>query len=205
MTSRRNLLTSSALLATGVWVSPSIVALDRIAAATPSDPSCEIPTVSNGAAWLATPPATLAAGGPLDSNTNTWVFPETSAPFTLTAGLVVDRTTAGSFNGGSNQNVTIPAGTTICSYFVHGDRLDNRGTLTGQLNFANSSIIGLIYRRTTFPGSSFLEVPGTTYPYGPMETNDAMGLDLTPGANALKWEMRFGGGVDQIRVITSCE
>ena len=118
--------------------------------------------------------------------------------------LIVDRTTAGTFNGNSNQNATIPSGTTICSYFVHGDRLDNNGQLTGALGFENSTIIGLIYEVATLNDSAFLRVPGTTYSTGAMEGGDDMSLDLTPGANVLRWEMTFGPVVDQIRVITTC-
>ena len=198
------MLASTAALSATIWVAPSVVALDRVAAATPSDDSCEVPTVYNGGIWLDPPPTDLSIGGPLDSNTNTFVFAETPAPVTLANDLLVDRTTAGSFNGNSNQNATIPAGTTICSYYVHGDRLDNNGNLTGALTFANSTIIGLIYEDTTFNASSFLRVPGTTYVNGPMESNDLMTLDLTPGANTLTWNMRFGPVLDQIRVITSC-
>ena len=203
MTSRRQLIASSAALATTAWVAPSVIALDRIAAASPSD-SCEIPEVFDGAVYLDPPPTDLSIGGPLDSNDNTWVFMETTMPVTITADLTVDRTTAGNFNGNSNQNATIPAGTTICSYLVHGDRLDNSGQLTGGLRFANSTIIGLIYEDATFNASSFLQAPGTTYVNGPMEGGDLMSLDLTPGANTLTWEMTFGPVLDQIRVITTC-
>jgi hypothetical protein len=31
-----------------------------------------------------------------------------------------------------------------------------------------------------------------------------MWLDLTTGANSLRWRMRFGGALDGIRVITDC-
>ena len=198
------MLRTSAGLATTAWVAPSIIGLDRVSAAAPSDTSCETPTVFNGAIWLNPPPTDLSIGGPLDSNTNTFVFSETPAPVTLTSNLTVDRTAAGSFNGNSNQNATIAAGTTICSYFVHGDRLDNNGQLTGGLRFAHSAIIGLIYETATLNASSFLRVPGTTYVNGPMEGNDLMTLDLTPGANTLTWTMTFGPVLDQIRVITAC-
>ncbi len=204
MATRRQILRRSAAITATTWVAPSIIALDRVAAAAPSDTSCEVPAVVDGAVWLDPPPTSLLEGGPLDSNANTYVFSETPAPVTLTAPLVVNRVTAGSFGGNSNENASIAVGTTICSYFVHGDRLDDRGWLYGSLSFANSQIIGLIYRSAQMSASSFLEVPTTTYDIGPMESNDSMGFDLTPGANALRWEMRFGGHLDQIRVITTC-
>ena len=37
-----------------------------------------------------------------------------------------------------------------------------------------------------------------------MEGNDNMTLDLTPNANTVTWDMRFGGVTDQIRIITAC-
>lgn len=205
MTSRRKLLSSSAALATTAWVAPSIVALDSVAAATPSDTVCELPEVFGGAILHEPPPPDLSIGGPLDSNTNTHVFRETVAPVLLAAGLTVDRTTAGTFNGNSNQNATIASGTTICSYLVHGDRLDNSGRLQGGLSFGSSTIIGLIYETATLNASSFLRAPGVIYSTGAMEGGDNMSLDLTPGANTLRWDMQFGPVVDQIRVITSCE
>ena len=201
MPPRRELLRAGLATATLTWVAPSVVALDRVAAAAPSAP-CEVPTVRNGARWTS-PPASIVEGGPLDSNTNTYVWLE-QGPLQLTSALVVNRTTAGNFNGGSNQNQTIPAGTWICSYYVHGDRLDDNGFLTGGMQFASSTIIGLIYRTNELNASSSLRAPGTTYGNAPMESGDVMSLGLTPGANTLSWRMRFGPALDGIRVITAC-
>lgn len=191
------------MLSTTAWIAPSVLALDRVAAATGSV-ATDIPVASGGATYI-TPPATIAEGTPgLDSNTNTWVFQEVG-PFTLTAGLAVNRVSAGSgFTGNSNENATIPAGTQICSFYVHGDRLDDNGTLTGTMTFGNASIIGLIYRTAQLNSSTYLQAPGTTYFNAPMEVSDLMWLDLTPGANSLRWSMRFGPALDGIRVITNC-
>ncbi len=184
------------------WATPSVLALDRVAAASPSE-ECEIPALSNGAVLQDPAPASTAEGGPMDSNTNTFVWYETG-PIELTAPLTVNRVTAGNFNGGSNEAVVIPAGTWICSFYAHGDRLDDAGALTGAMTFAKAEIVGLIYRNAELNASSFLEAPGTAYVYGPMETNDTMTMTLTPGAHTISWNMLFGPHLDQIRVITAC-
>ena len=202
MVSRRHILAASAATA-AVWSAPTVVALDRAAAAEASGAGPEIPVVENGGMFI-DPPATLAIGTPgLDSDINTFVFLESGCTV-LDAPITVDRSTAGVFNGNSNQNAMIPAGTKICSYFVHGDRLNNNGRLTGSAMFSTNTILGLIYETTTFNATSFLEAPGTTYQYGPMEGGDNMTLDLTPGANRVTWDMRFGPASDQIRIITAC-
>lgn len=199
MISRRNFVATSAVVGTGTWVAPSVVGLDRVAAASSSS-LCEKPALADGAVWLDPAPASTAEGGPMDSNTNTYVWAE-QGPVQLTAALAVNRVTAGAFNGSSNESESIAAGTWICSYYIHGDRLDDRGTLTGSLSFASSTIIGLIYRTTQLNASHYLGAPGTTIVTGPMESNDNMKFD---GSTSLYWEMRFGGHLDQIRVITAC-
>jgi len=200
---RRKALGGGLVLSTTAWMAPSVLTLDRVAAATASV-ATDIPVASGGATFIP-PPATIREGTTgLDSNTNTFVFQEVG-PITLTAGLAVNRVTAGSgFGGNSNQNATIPAGTQICSFYAHGDRLDDSGSLTGTMTFGSASIIGLIYRTAQLNSSSFLRAPGTTYFNGPMENSDSMWLDLTPGANSVRWNMRFGPALDGIRVITNC-
>ncbi len=199
MATRRELLQAGAGIAAATWAAPSVLAVDRVSAASPSS-ACEVPMMGNNAAWSDNPPALLVPGSAFDSNINTYVFAE-QGPIELTADLSVNRTTAGNFNGSSNPGGVIPLGTVICSYFVHGDRLDNRGFLTGSLTFSNAVILGLIYRTNDFPASSAFERPGVTYEYGGMEGSDTMSFD---GGTTLSWSMRFGGHVDQIRVITSC-
>lgn len=200
---RRDVLVRTAALGTAAWIAPSVLTLDRVAAATGSCVA-ETPTVSNGAV-LISPPATNVEGtAPLDSNSNTFVWLEQDGCI-LDNDLMVNRVTAGTFGGTSDENATIPAGTQFASFFIHGDRLDDSGILTGSLMFASSQIIGLIYRTADLNATSFLQAPGTTYAYGGMEGNDDMGLDLTPGANQLRWSMRFGPHLDQIRVIVSCD
>ena len=150
--------------------------------------------------WLDPPPPDLIEGGAYDSNVNTFVFAE-QGPVQLTSPIAVNRTTAGTFGGTSNPGGTIPAGTWVCSYFIVGDRLDDSGILTGALSFGSSSILGLIYRRDLLLASASLANPGVTYDYRPMESNDQMIFD---GGGSLSWSMTFGGGLDEIRIITTC-
>ena len=200
MATRREFLGAGVGVGAAAWIAPSVIGLDRVAAAAPSS-ICEVPVVGDGGMWLDSAPTTLAEGGPLDSNTNTFVFME-AGPVLLTADLQVNRTTAGTFIGTSDPGGTIPAGTWVCSYFIHGDRLDDSGQLTGSMTFSSATILGLIYRNPELnSGSAFLESPATTYVYGPMEGGDDMSFD---GGTTLRWEMNFGPHLDQIRVITSC-
>ncbi len=202
MVSRRHVIAGS-VGSLAIWSAPSVTTLGHAAVAQSSNPGPELPFVSDGGI-LIDPPDDLAIGNPdLDSNTNTFVFLESGCTV-LDNPITVDRSTAGVFNGNSNQGTMIPAGTKICSYFVHGDRLDNNGRLTGSATFSTNTILGLIYETGTFNATSFLEAPGTTYAYGPMEGGDTMTLDLTPGANRVTWDMRFGPATDQIRIITAC-
>lgn len=199
MPTRRTFLATGTSLAASAWLAPSVTSLDRVAAASPSS-ICEVPSTFNGAVWLNTPPTSLLEGGPLDSNSNTFVFAE-SGPVLLTNDLTVNRTTAGDFGGDDDEQATIAAGTWICSYLVHGDRRNDNGTLTGGLLFPTSRIIGLIYRTNELMASAFLQNPNTIYDTGQIEPNETVTFD---GVSALTWTMIFGPHLDQIRVITDC-
>lgn len=189
--------------ALAAWSAPSVTTLGHAAAAQASGPGPEIPIVSNGGILIDPPPDLSPGSLPLDSNTNTFVFVESGCTV-LANSITVNRSSAGAFNGNSDQQTQIPAGTKVCSYYVHGDRLDNDGRLQGKATFMTNTILGLIYRSAEFNATSFLETPGTNYDYGPMEGGDFMTLDLTPGSNMVTWNMRFGGVTDQIRIITAC-
>ena len=201
MNTRRGFVKGGAVMAGATWAAPTIVGLDPVAAATPSA-TCEVPIMSNGAVYLAAPPASLAEGGVLDSNDETYVFHE-QGPVELLAPLAVNRVSAGSFNGSSNENATIPAGTMVCSYYVHADRLDDRGRLSGQMTFPSATILGLIYRNAQLSASAFLQNPSTAYSVGGTEGSDNLAMALAPNST-VAWDMRFGGHLDQIRVIVAC-
>jgi hypothetical protein len=162
-----------------------------------------MPNVSGGAE-LISPPPTLQEGTPsLDSNTITWVFPE-RGPIRLPNDIVVNRTIAGLFDSGSNENAVIPAGSWVCSYYVHADRVDDNAQLTGQLQFSTANIIGLIYQRAEMTACSYLQAPATTYFTSVLENDDSMTLDLTPGSNRVTWSMTSGGALHSIRVLVNC-
>ncbi len=169
---------------------------------TPAD-TPPVPTITDDTAFYAAPTMSTGEGGILDSNTKTHVLQE-AGPYVLTSDLTVNRTSAGAFDGGDNENKKIPAGTQVCSYMAHGDRLDDGGKLTGSMTFTDRKILGLVYRNNELKNSTFLEGPDATYVYGPMEGSDKMTLDLTPGANTVTWNMAFGPHLDQIRVIVEC-
>lgn len=202
MVERRTLLTGGAALGATAWAAPSVLTFDRLAAAVGSCVA-DVPVASDGAVLIG-PPPNMNEGTPgLDSNTNSFVWLESEAEI-LDNDLIVNRTVAGSFNGGSNENAVIPAGTEIASYMIHGDRLDDNGFLQGTVTFPNAMILGLIYRTTQLNASNFLSSPTTVGNPQAMETGDTMILDLTPGANSISFRMRFGPALDNIRVIISC-
>jgi len=199
MLARREMLASTAAVAAATWVTPSVVGLARAAAATPSNMTCELPMASGGAVLLEPPPASILEGV-LESDTETYVFRETETAVMLTAPLVVNRVSPGNFNGqGPFEQVEIPTGTLICSYYVHGDRVNNKTTHYGEITFSSSVIAGLIYENPEFNASAFLEVPTTTYVNGGMSQFDFMTLSST----SLSWSMT-GSQTDSIRVITVC-
>jgi hypothetical protein len=190
-------------VATTAWIAPSVLTLDRVSAAVGSC-TAETPSASNGASLIA-PPSTMVEGtAGLESNTTTYVWLEQEAVI-LDNALTVNRTVAGSFNGASDEGATIAAGTEIASYYVHGDLLAGNGNLTGQITFANATILGLIYRMTDISGSTFLQAPATTYVAEAFEGSETLVLSLASGANSVSWNMNFGNKqLDGMRVIVSC-
>jgi len=203
--SRRRMISAGAGTAAAVWIAPTVVGFGPRAAAQASGAGPEFPFLSNGAVPFDPPPPDLSASNPAtSSNTNTFVFAEAQC-FVLTSDLTVNRSTAGvNFPGNTSEGTTIASGTKICSYFVHGDRDTIPGRLTGTATFSTNPVLGLIYRSGELTDSNFLAVTGVNYDYGPTEANDFITLDLTPGANSVSWNMRFGGVTDQIRIITAC-
>jgi hypothetical protein len=161
----------------------------------------ELPTPGAGTE-LIDPPSTTAEGGPLDSADTAYVWLE-QGPIELDRRLRVTRLSDGTFDGKANQRRTIRAGTTICSFFVGADRLDDRGGLAGSIDFERSKILGVISRGSYLSRSSFLEAPGTEYVYGGTERSDQLTLDRGPGGG-LDFNLLLGRGVDHIRVITDC-
>lgn len=204
MVSRRQMIASATGATVAVWATPTVIGLGPVASAQVSGVGPEIPTLTMGALLLDPPPPDLSAGTPpLDSNTNTFLFLESGCTV-LANPIMVNRSSPGAFNGNSNEGTVIPAGTKICSYYVHGDRLDNGGRLTGAATFSTNTILGLIYDQPNFNDTDFLAVPGTNYAYGAAEGGDFLTLDLTPGSNTVTWDFGFGPVTDQMRIITAC-
>ena len=178
------------------WMAPSIVGLDRVAAAVGSS-TCDTPVVADGAE-LIVPPASITSGA-LESDVYSRVWSEVG-PLTLPNDLRVNRITPGTFECDTDEMETIAAGTEVCSYFVHTDLVSTSGTLTGSMTFPSATIIGLIYKRDEFNASSILEAPQTDYRYAPSERRDV----VTLAGSFVEWSLNVGTGRDHIRVITTC-
>ena len=121
--SRRRVLTAAAAT-TAVWVAPSVVGLDRVAAAAASAPD---PTVTGDAIF-----ATLSSGESLrpdsttySSNTDFFVFAE--ACNTLTSGQSTD------------SGMTLPTGQLVSSYLIHYSPATGTATLTGTVTLPERS------------------------------------------------------------------
>ena len=195
-TSRRSMVVGGTATAVTAWVTPSILTLDSVAAASGSSLGI---TASTAVTLLDPAPASVRRNV-MQSDTSTFVFAEPGC--TLTSDLVVNRQTPGTFNGNSNELAVIPAGTSVCSYIVHADRATN-GTVSGSLTFAEP-ILGLIYEQPQFDASNYLGFPTTTYPIENgefIENND----DFVLSTNTVQWSMSMGGiWSDTMRVITAC-
>ncbi|NNC79982.1 MAG: hypothetical protein HKN94_07490 [Acidimicrobiales bacterium] len=197
--SRRQIVGAGASIAATAWVAPSVLALDRVAAATGSD-VCENPQMLVSASWEDPPPLDLDKNTGIESDDEVFVFFE-QGPVALEKDIKINRVTEGSFNGKSEQNVEFLAGTVVCSHFVHANRIDDTDTpLTGSLTFPNATILGLIYRSGELKKADFLEVPGTDYEYDNAETEDL----FTWSGGTLSWSLVPGNEVRGIRILTEC-
>lgn len=165
------------------------------------DTGVEQPTVGAGTRLVGAP-ATVAEGGVFDSNDTTWVWSE-GGPITLARGLDVNRVDEGTFNGRYDADTYLPAGTTVCSYRMLADRADDRGRLTGSMTFVESEVIGIIYRRTDLRRAAFLS-PSAQDRLAPLERADRLSLTTDGSTTTLRWDLYLVGGLDGIRVLTSC-
>lgn len=185
------------------WMAPSIIGLDRAAAARSSHVGrCETPRLEGQAEWLSSDPANTVVGGPLQSAKTSYVWME-QGPCELEDDLLVNRKTAGNWYGDNfGEKAFIEKGTCVCSYFVHGDHIEI-SEFVAALHFTSSTILGIIYRNSELVSSSFLEAPGTAYTYYKMDAKDEMSFN---GSTTLKWNMVYDEpkDPDQMRVIVSC-
>ena len=187
----------------GSWIAPSILGLDRAAAARSSHiGECEIPRLERQVEWLDKPPPTTEVGGPLQHSKVSFMWQE-QGPCELEDDLRVDRVSEGNWFGNHPpEPAFIEKGTCVCSYFIHGDHLET-SEFTATARFGASAILGIIYQNATLVASAALEAPGTSYVYYKMDAKDEMGFD---GAGAFKWSMIADEpkNPDQVRLIVSC-
>ncbi len=196
-TTRRRLTLAGGAVAASTWVAPSVLTLDRAAAASPSGSGLIGMT---GVTFYDPPPASVAMNV-LQSDATASAFAESPCTV-LTSALRVNRATPGSFGGGSNESALIPVGMSVCSWYLNADRSSN-GRLQGSMTFS-APILGLIYLGGQLSSSSWMEIPGTTYPSAsghPFEGNDS----LTLSTNTVTWDAYMGGTYsDGMRIITAC-
>ncbi len=185
--SRRRAVAAFAATTAAVWTAPSVLSLDRVAAAAGSNAA---PTVS-GDAML----GTLAAGESLrpesvqySSNTNFYVFDEQST--TLTSPQTTD------------SGDVLPVGTVICSHLIHWSPASGTTGVVGNVSFSGT-IVGYDWTDGTLAATDAQwGIPGVNYGVGlrRMEWpgNDDVIFTLP---NSVFLDMRANAAfVDQIRI-----
>ncbi len=160
------------------------------------------PVVADGAA-LIEPPASTREGGPLDASDVVYVWEEPS-PTVLTSPLTVNRVDSGTFNGSMNQRKVIPAGTTVCSWYIFGDRLEDRGRMGGSLRFEGVEVLGIITKTNELKRSEVLSSQNTDYVHRGMERGDRFTLRRSGGSTTFTFDLQFGRSTDAARVLTAC-
>ncbi len=169
----------------------------------PTDPPSGADVEVSAGAQLIDPPQNTREGQVLDSNSNTFVWAE-SGPVVLDADLAIDRIAPGEFNGIDTVPGVIPAGTEVCSWYIVGDREDDRGRLSGTVSFGDEDVLGLIFRNANLRASNSLGADGTSYTVGQMEGGDRMTLSNDGGVDTFMVDMAFGPHTDAVRIITNC-
>jgi hypothetical protein len=153
-------------------------------------------------------PGSTAEGGPLDSVDTMYMWLE-QGPVELAADLGINRVRDGNFRGSSNTRVSIPAGTTVCSWYLHVDHLRDRGRIQAEVRFDGTEILGVIGRRADLRRSDLLAAPGTTYVYHGSEASDRLSLRRSTGADGspsttMTFNMAGARTTDSIRILTDC-
>lgn len=186
--SRRRVMAGAAA-ATAVWVAPSVVGRDRVAAAAPSAPD---PNITGNATF-----ATLSSGESLrpdsttySSNTDFFVFAE--ACNTLTSGQSTD------------SGMTLPTGQLVSSYLIHYSPATGTATLTGTVTLPGT-IVGYDFTDASLVATDAQwGVPGINYGVGrrrmeipPEGTNDTVTFSGSTVSLSMFASFEF---VDQIRI-----
>ena len=179
------------------------IQMDEAGAVQPPAPPIPIPPVADsGAVWIA-PPVTTYEGGPMDSDSVTFVWQE-AIDHLLTRPLRVNATQPGILSGSRPLDGEVAAGTRVCSYAVHGDRRDDNGELVGRLRLPGQRVLGLVTTSRGLAGAMELDAPSVSYSGQGLERSDTIDWRNAVDGAAVSWSLRFGGGVDTFRIVTDC-
>lgn len=138
-----------------------------------------------------------------ESNTNTLVFFEGSS--ILASVLNVDAINPGTYT--SAQNLSIAAGTSISTYYLHSDRIGTNPnqSYSGSVTFSQK-IIGVIGRGDRLDSSDVLGNPMTTYGTGDVDRQweFANGEQFTISGDGLTltYQSTLNTSADQLRIVT---
>ena len=187
--SRRRVLTAGAAT-TALWVAPSVVGFDRVAAASPSAPD---PTVTGDGTF-----ATLSSGESLrpggttySSNTEFFVF--TEACNTLASGQPTD------------SGMTLPTGQLVTSYLIHYSPATGSGPLAGSVTLPGT-IVGWDFSDASLAATDAQwGVAGVNYGVGrrrmEIPPENVVNDTVTFSGNTVSLTMQAGATfVDQIRI-----
>ncbi len=168
----------------------------------------EIQGTSGGVVQIEPPISVMV--GDLESDTEIRAFNEVQN-LPLPQDVAVNISSAGTYdNPDALTPATLVAGTSVCSHFLHADRVGNEASVRvqGSVTFS-SEILGVIVLAAELNASDgILGHPGTQYPTG-SDTRDLElsstedSVTLEPDMRTLTVDLRFGQVADQIRVITT--
>lgn len=138
--------------------------------------------------------------GALESDTVTFIFPE-QQQVALTADLIVRAWTDGTnMNANDSTSTVIPAGTVVCSWFVHHDPVGH-GNWTPSIDFGDTTMLGQTITRADLQATDALRRDGVTYTYGNLGGGDQRTIEGT----MISLDFADGpAGQDQMRILTSC-
>jgi hypothetical protein len=185
--SRRRVVSAFAATSATAWIAPSVLTVDRVAAAVGSSAQ---PALS-GAATA----GTLLAGQSLRPSSITW---SSNSQFFVFEEQCVTLTSTQNTDSG----MVLPTGVQITSHLIHFSPTSGSRTLAGSVNFSGT-IIGYDWQDATLAaGDAQWGVPGVNYGVGRRRMewpgNDTITFTL-PGSVSLS--MRAGAAfVDQIRI-----
>lgn len=132
-------------------------------------------------------------------NSTALVFFE-RGPVTLSTGLWVEEYPLDQWLPADDHNALfLPAGTSLCSWFVHFDAIGNTGSVDVELVF-DSPVIGIAPRASDLWNTAAFEHPAVAYgPYDGLGNTDA----FRQGAFSVELDLATSSR-DQIRVLTAC-